>query len=292
MKNIVFALPGNELLAKSIAEKSRSETGEAIIKHFPDRETYVKINSDVRGHKVVLVCTLNHPDDKLLPLYFLAKTARDLGAKHICLVSPYLAYMRQDRRFKKGEGITSEYFAKLISFFIDELVTVEPHLHRRASLSEIYSVPARVLHASGLIADWIKKNVEKPLLIGPDSESEQWVSEVAGKAGISYIVLEKKRKGDREVKISVPHLGKFREHTPVLIDDIISTARTMIETIRHLKNSGMKPPACIAIHGIFADHAYDDLLKVGADRIVTCNTVLHESNGIDVSKMVAEAIRV
>ena len=290
MKNIFFALPGNESFTKSLAEKCKAEIGNATIRCFPDGETYVKINSDVRNKKVVLICSLNHPDDKLLPLYFLVKTAKDLGAKDICLVAPYLAYMRQDKRFHQGEGITSEYFAKLISFFVDELITIDPHLHRRTSLSEIYSVPTQVLHASNLISDWIKMNIEKPVLVGPDSESEQWVSEVAKNANAPYIVLQKNRRGDRDVEVSIPHLEKFKDHTPVLVDDIISTARTMIETVNHLKEAGMKPPVCIGVHGVFADTAYNDLKNAGAGKIVTCNTIPHETNGIDISDILAKVI--
>ena len=144
MKNIVFALPGNEQLTEKLAAQLNAEIGETNIRQFPDGETYVQIKSDVKDKKVILVCTLHQPDDKLLPLYFLSKTAIDLGAKCTCLIAPYLAYMRQDRRFNPGEAITSEYFGSLISQFAETLVTVDPHLHRRSSLSEIYGIPSEV----------------------------------------------------------------------------------------------------------------------------------------------------
>lgn len=82
-----------------------------------------------------MICTLNQPDTKLLPLYFLSQTAKELGGKSTAIVAPYLAYMRQDKRFQAGEGITSTYFAKLISSFADFLITIDPHLHRRSTLS-------------------------------------------------------------------------------------------------------------------------------------------------------------
>lgn len=283
-------MPGNEALTNALAKRCAAEVGDATIRRFPDGESYVKINSDVKNKKVIIICTLNHPDDKILPLYFLAKTVKDLGAKHICLVAPYLAYMRQDTRFQEGEGITSEYFARLISFFVDELITIDPHLHRISKLSEIYTVPTKVLHASNLISDWIKNNIDKPVLVGPDSESEQWVSEAAKNAHAPYIILQKKRKGDTEVEIEVPHVEKFMEYTPVLVDDIISTARTMMETVRHLKTAGMKPPVCIGVHGIFAGNAYKDLLDCGAGKVITCNTIPHESNKIDIADLIAQNI--
>ena len=139
----------------------------------------------------MLVCTLDRPDDKFLPLVFAAAAARDLGAHGSALSAPYLAYMRQDRRFQPGEAVTSTYFAKLLSSQIDWLVTVDPHLHRRGSLAEIYSIPTQVMHAAPLISDWIRSEVKMPLLIGPDSESEQWVAAVARDAGAPHVVLQK-----------------------------------------------------------------------------------------------------
>lgn len=285
MKKIVFALPGNEILAHSIAKSIQADFGEVTIRNFPDGETYVRIQSKVDEKDVIIVCTFHQPDTKILPLLFLCGLLRDLKVKSICLVAPYLAYMRQDKQFNPGEAITSGYFAKLISSFADRLITIDPHLHRRVSLNEIYSIPCEVIHAAGLISDWIKNNIPDALLIGPDSESEQWISEVANRADIPFILLQKNRQGDREVVISVPKIEKFKNHTPVLVDDIISTARTMIETIGHLKKAGMRPPVCIGIHAVFAGNAYQDLINSGAEKIVTCNTIPHSSNAIDFTEL-------
>lgn len=289
MRTVVFALPGNENLAAKIAARLDAEIGKTTLRQFPDKETYIRIHSEVKGKRVIMVCTLNNPDEKLLPLYFLSQTAKALGADCTCLVAPYLAYMRQDKQFKPGEGITSAYFAKFISNFADSLITIDPHLHRRHSMGEIYTVPCTVLHAAGLISTWIRDTIEKPVLIGPDSESEQWVEAVAKNAGAPFIVLEKIRHGDREVEVTVPHVEKYREHLPVLVDDIISTARTMIETIGHLKKAGMKPPVCIGIHGIFAGNAFEELKAAGVATIVTTNTIGHPTNKIEIADLIASA---
>jgi ribose-phosphate pyrophosphokinase len=282
---IIFALPGNEILAIDMAKKYQVQIGEFTIRSFPDGETYVRIHSDVTDKKVVMVCSLDRPDAKLLPLFFLSHTAIELGAKCTCLIAPYLAYMRQDKQFHPGEGITSRYFASLISGFAETITTVDPHLHRFSSLSEIYSVPATVVRAANHISDWIKNNISDPVLIGPDSESEQWVCEVAANANAPFIVLEKIRRGDKDVDVSVPMVEKYKHQNPVLVDDIISTARTMIETVGHLKRAGMKPPFCIGIHAVFAGNAYLDLLKAGAAKVITCNSISHESNEIDISDL-------
>lgn len=286
MKKIVFALPGNEALAKYIVGSIQADLGVTEIRNFPDGETYVRILSSVKEREVILVCTLHEPDAKLLPLLFLCNLLRDLKVKSICLVAPYLAYMRQDKQFNPGEAVTSEYFAKLISSHVDRLITVDPHLHRRVSMKEIYSIPCEVLHADILISHWVKKNIPDALLIGPDSESEQWVSEVAKNAGVPFIVLQKIRNGDRDVEVSAPQVEGYKKLTPVLVDDIISTARTMIETVGLLKNTGMKPPVCIGVHAVFSGRAYEDLIRSGVSKVVTCNTILHESNAIDIGEII------
>lgn len=290
MDRIIIPFPGNEKLAAGIAGILHIVQGEFSTRSFPDGESYIRLLSDIKGKEVIIICSLYHPDEKILPLYFLSKLLKDSGALRVKLVSPYLGYMRQDKQFNPGEAITSEYFASFVSQFADELITIDPHLHRRISMDEIYSIPCKVLHASGLISQWIKENVKDPVLVGPDSESKQWVSEVAREANAPYIVLEKIRHGDRDVEVSAPGMERYKTHTPVLIDDIISTARTMIQAAKLLADAGMKAPVCIGVHAVFAGDAYEELKKAGAAKIVTCNTIPHISNGIDTKWIITRAI--
>lgn len=288
---LLIALPGSEGLAPPICDRLGAELGQVEHRPFPDGETYLKYLTKVSERVVTLLCTLDHPDQKFLPLMFAAAAARDLGAREVGLICPYLAYMRQDKQFQPGEAVTSTYFADLLSGQIDWLVTVDPHLHRRAGLDEIYRVPTQVGHAAPLISEWIRREVRSPLLIGPDSESAQWVAAVAQAAKAPYVILEKVRRGDRDVQVSVPEIERWRDHTPVLVDDIISTARTMIETVSHLKAVEMTAPVCIAVHGIFAGNALRDLVAAGASRVVTCNTIPHQTNAIDVTPLLAQGVR-
>lgn len=287
MDRIFFSLPGNEVLTMSLAERCNANLGVADIRHFPDGETYVKVISNVSGQEAIIISSLHQPDDKILPLYFLAKTLSEFGASSVTLISPYLAYMRQDKRFTDGECISSDLFAKLISSFVDRIITFDPHLHRRTSLDEIYSIRTNVLHASHLVAKWIAINVELPVIIGPDSESEQWVVAIAKDANAPAIILEKIRRGDTDVEVSVPLVEKYKNHTPVLVDDIISTAHTMLQTISHLKKAGMKSPVCIGIHAVFAGHAYEKLVDSGAKKVITCNTIVHASNAIFIDDLLS-----
>jgi ribose-phosphate pyrophosphokinase len=290
MVPLIFTLPGNEFLAESITANINGEKGDFVLHQFPDGETFVRVLSNVKGKDVFIICTLHLPNNKLLPVLFLCNLLRDLKVKSICLIAPYLAYMRQDMEFNPGEAVTSNYFAKLISSLVDRLITVDPHLHRRVSMKEIYSIPCDVIHSAGIISDWIKNNIPKALLIGPDSESEQWVSEVAKNACAPFIVLHKIRHGDKEVEVSFPQVELYKNFTPVLVDDIISTARTMIETAKHLNIAGIKPPICIGVHAVFAGNAYQELMKSGVKNVVTCNTIPHKSNGIDISGLLNAVI--
>lgn len=286
MKPIVFFLVESSVIGKRIIEELDAESGEMILRRFPDEEWYIKINSDVKNRELIMVASLNQPDKKLLPILFWARTARELGAVKIGLIAPYLAYLRQDTQFQSGEGITSKYFATLLSEHMDWLITVDPHLHRYKSLNEIYAMPTLVLHATSDIAKWIQMHVKKPILIGPDSESEQWVSEIAKQARAPYLIAEKRRRGDKDVHVSIPHIENFESFTPVLVDDIISTARTMAAAAAHLKKQKMELIYCIAVHAIFAEDAYPILLEAGASHVVTCNTIEHKTNAIDVSGII------
>lgn len=290
MKRLLYALPGNEALTAQLASELDADVGELEIRHFPDGEVYVRALTSPEGRRAILVATLARPDQVFLPLAFTADLLRDLGAVDVGLVAPYLAYMRQDQRFKPGEAITSVPFARMISKTVNWLVTVDPHLHRRQNLAEIYSIPALPVHAAASIGRWLNDNLDNIVLVGPDSESRQWVKAVADIAGAPFIVLEKIRRGDRDVEISVPDADRWRDRTPVLVDDIISTARTMIETVEHLKQADMKPAVCIGVHAVFTPGAFEELKKAAVADIVTCNSVPHASNIIDLSALIAAGI--
>ena len=239
---LVLPLPGNEALAGALVEQAHWRTGRLETREFPDGETYLRVDGPCAGQSAALICTLDRPDRKLLPLLFAADTLRELGVARLGLVAPYLAYMRQDRRFHAGEAVTSRIFAALLSSRFDWLVTVDPHLHRFRSLDELYTLPTRVVHAAPALASWIAANVARPLLIGPDAESEQWVADVAQRANAPHVVLTKVRRGDRDVEVSVPHVERHRDRTPVVLDDIVSSARTMIQTVRQLVAAGLPAP--------------------------------------------------
>ena len=291
-RKLLFTLDGNAPLQQHLQQALKLEQGDCEIRHFPDGESYVRLHCDCQDADVVVLCNLHDPDSIVLPLLFLARTARELGARRVGLLAPYLAYMRQDARFKPGEAVSSRLFAELISPYFDWLVTVDPHLHRYEQLNQIYSIPNQIVHAAPLVADFIRQQIPLPMLIGPDRESEQWVAAIAGAVGCPYQVLEKHRYGDREVEVSLPVTDHTRLHTPVLLDDMVSTGHTMLAAIQHLRAQQLKAPVCIAMHGLFVEGAWQRLLAAGAERVISCNSVPHPSNAIDLTPLLLPVLQV
>ncbi len=286
---LILPLPENETFARRLADEGGWELGALETRRFPDGETYVRILSDVKNKVVDLVCTLARPDDGFLRLIFAADAARDLGARQVNLIAPYLSYMRQDRRFQPGEAVTSRSFARLVSLSFDRLLTVDPHLHRYPALSPLYTMPTDTLHAAPLLADWIAAEVDKPLIIGPDEESDQWVSAIAAQIGAPHAVLRKVRHGDRNVEVKLPDLSKWRGRQPVLADDIASSGNTLIEAARQLPLQGFVRPVVAVVHAIFADDSFQRLAPL-CDRIVSTDSVPHESNAVALAPLISNVI--
>lgn len=291
MSAVLLALPESAALARRISELATMPLGVVESRQFPDGETYLRIDADCANKSVVLVCTLDRPDHKILPLLFLADAARAQGASRVGLVAPYLAYLRQDRQFRDGEAVTSRTFARVLSAHADWLVTIDPHLHRYQALSDIYGIPCRVVHAAPALASWIAAHVDCPVLVGPDAESAQWVTDVAERVGAPSVVMQKTRRSDLVVEVAAPNMEAYRKHRPIVVDDVASSAQTMVETVKRLVAAGLRSPVCVAVHALFSDTAEQALLDAGAARIVTTTSVPHRTNMIDVVPLLVSAIR-
>lgn len=288
--NTLYAMPGNETFAELLSLHAGYRRRQLLLHHFPDGETLLQMAAPAAGGDAVIVCTLDRPDPKVLPLMMAAATARELGAARVGLVAPYLAYMRQDARFHPGEAMSARIFGEWLGRSFDWLVTVEPHLHRHATLAEVYPRASHVVHAAAQLAAWIDAHVTMPLVIGPDTESAQWVAAVSHLLRAPNVVARKERHGDRKVEIFLPDIDSWRDHTPVLLDDIVASGTTMIQTLRCLRGRTSSPPVCVAVHGLFADEALEAMRAEGAGSIVTSNSIVTDTSQIDISKPVAEAM--
>ncbi|MDP5293294.1 ribose-phosphate pyrophosphokinase [Oceanimonas sp. CHS3-5] len=292
MTPLLFAFPEGHSLLAPLCRSLPAEAGELEYRRFPDGESYVRILSTIEpGQSVMILADLSHPDDRVLPLCFLCETLKELGAGRVGLIAPYLCYMRQDTRFHAGEAVTSRSFARLLSERFDWLLTVDPHLHRYHALGEVYTIPATAVHAAPLLADWLGARPEPLLLVGPDAESEQWVSALAEASGHPFVVGSKQRRGDRDVHIQLPDLSAWRGHSAVMVDDVISSGRTMLQCAYALAAAGIEHIECAAIHGLFADRIEDRLHQAGVQRLITSNSVPHPSNGLDLTPLLLAPAR-
>ena len=289
MTRVLLPFPAQRPLAEAMVPLLAARAGRLDWHRFPDGESLVAIDETLEDAHVAIVASLQHPDEMALALRFAAATAREFGARSVGLIAPYLAYMRQDRRFHPGEAVSATLFARFLEESFDWLVTADPHLHRNPELSSLYRIPTRRVATAPLVAAWIRENVSAAIVIGPDSESDQWVSEIAGLAGVPHQVLNKVRRGDRDVEVSLPDIDAARGRTPVIVDDIVSSGRTVIETLGQLKRLGLPPAVCIAIHAVFAQGAYEQLLASGTARVVSTDSITHSSNGISIAGLLAHA---
>ena len=286
MKPLLFDLYADPKLLASLKSSLDAELAEVEHRQFPDGETYMRIFTPCEKREAIILSNMHQPNSKLLPLVFLCENLRELGIETISLVTPYLPYMRQDIKFHEGEALTSRYFSNILNQQIDKLITIDPHLHRYHSLDEIYTMETHTLQANPLIANWIKQHIEQALIIGPDSESEQWAASVAEMVECPYLILEKQRFGDKNVSVSAPNAQDFANRTPILIDDIISTGRTMIRTAEALVAEGLQKPVCIGVHALFSEDAHSSMMAAPIEKILSSNTVPHFSNTIDVTPLI------
>lgn len=262
---------------------------EVEVHHFPDGESLVRLPPNL-GERVILCRSLHHPNDKLIELALTAAAARELGARQLTLVAPYLCYMRQDKAFQVGEAVSQPIIGELLARWVDELVTVDPHLHRVATLGEAIPVHrAQCLTAAPLMAGLIPRELQDPVLIGPDEEARQWVAAIATQAGLDARVGAKVRHGDREVAVSFPEPPPRGRHL-VLVDDVASTGRTLEAAVAALMPARPASLSAIVTHALFLEGTLERLRQAGVDRIWSTDSIPHPSNRLELAPLLAQAL--
>jgi ribose-phosphate pyrophosphokinase len=283
--------PDSATIAGDIARRAGLRECPIALHRFPDDETLVRITQP-SGRHAVLFAQIHDPDPKLFPLLLAADALRRSGVERLTLLTPYLPYMRQDVAFQPGEAVSQRVIARLLGEAVDELVTLEPHLHRIKELAEVFSCSARALEAAPLLADWCTRDSDDVLLVGPDAESEAWVRNLADLAGLPWIVCRKQRLGDDRVRITLPDPAQLASaQRAILIDDIASSGTTLAAAGGELRTAGIETVDAVVVHAIFAPGAMDRILGAGIRRIVSCDTIPHETNSIETAQVFADALR-
>jgi len=290
---IVTTLKNSEKLAKQIAKNIKGTYSKTEVSTFPDGDMYLKFSSKLKGQKLVIVESFQpNSNDALLNIIFAAKNAKSLGAKKVVLVCPYLAFMRQDKRFNDGEAINAQIMSNLLNNSgLDRIITIDPHLHRIKKMKDIFTIQAENLTANDIIADFIGKKFKNEIVIGPDWESYQWADKISARLGVEDTVLEKTRSSSRKVSVEVKKEITIKGKNVIIVDDIISTGNTMIKALKEAKKRGAKTVTAIGVHGLFVEKAYEKMKKAGFDNIYTVNTIEHKSNKIDITKLISNKLK-
>jgi len=285
---------GGRILATLAARELGLKATQVETRRFPDGEKYLRVSEDVSGQDVVIIQSIHHQPDELLFEYFLlCDTVKDLGAKRVVAVFPYFAYARQDSRFNPGEAVSFRTVAKLLEDVgTAELFSIDMHQHRVGRASDVFRIPAHNLTAAPLLAEYVKSRValERPIVVGPDEESEQWASAAAKVLGADHDVLEKKRLGDEKVEITTRSLAARRRDV-LIIDDIISTGGTIIEAAKILKRQGARRVVVACTHPILAQDALSRIYESGAEMVIGTDTVPSPISYVSVAPLIAKALR-
>jgi ribose-phosphate pyrophosphokinase len=287
---IILAFPEYLVQAQRLATTLDIRVQEVYLHQFPDGESLLRLTTALPDH--VIICrSLNNPNDKLIELLLCAKTARELGAKRVTLVAPYLCYMRQDIANEPGEAVSQRIIGQMLADLFDDVITVDPHLHRISKLNQAIPIENAIsLTAADEIGRYIKQQFDHVVLLGPDAESEQWVGAIAEKISCDYLVAEKIRQGDKQVAMTLPEYD-FHNRPVVIIDDVASTGRTLAKAARLLLKAGALEVYAAITHPLFCADAEAHILQAGVQQIWSTDSISHHTACIHLDKLLVRAIK-
>jgi ribose-phosphate pyrophosphokinase len=284
----------SDALAAKVARELGTESAKLDIRKFPDGEKYLRVLEDVKGEEVIVIQSINRtPDEFLVEYLLLVDALKDLGARRIVSFIPYFAYARQDERFNPGEALSFKTVSKLIEQVgTDEIYTIDMHQHRVLKSSEVFGIPSHNLSAMPLLADYVEKkgNLQKPLVIGPDAEAEQWAKLAAERLHTDYDVFEKKRLSSENVQIR-PRKANAKDRDVLIVDDIISTGGTIVEALKILFSQGAKKIDVACTHPLLMGGALEKIYATGAKNVIGTDTVPSPISLVSVAPLIVEQIK-
>ena len=285
----VLGFPDYSIGGRNLAEQLRVDYRQVEIHQFPDGESRLVLPATLPEHLIICL-TLDRPNEKLVELMLAAEGARELGAKSITLVAPYLCYMRQDKAFRPGEVVSQKVIGRFLASHFDALVTVDAHLHRIKQLSQ--AIPLQLslnLNANGIMGRFLLDSCQQPLLLGPDAESEQWVAAIAKEARLDYCIAQKNRLGDKNVNVRLPDY-EFAGRDVVLIDDVASSGHTLERASTELVGRAAASVSVLVTHALFVDDACSRLKQAGVENIWSCDSIPHNSNRLSLAPVLAAGL--
>ncbi len=297
----VFAGRNQVPLTRRICDQMGQPLGVARTEVFPDGELIVHIEEDVRGRDCFVVLSTCDPvNDNIMELLIFADSLRRSSAKRITAVIPYFGYGRQDRKERGRTPITAKLIANLITEAgFNRVVALDLHA---AQIQGFFDLPVDHLAAAPVFADYlegIRGELGDLVVVSPDVGNVKVATGYADLLGGDLAITFKKRISGSEVHTSTI-VGQVKGRTVLMVDDMISTAGTVCEAARVLKEAGAGKVLVAATHPVLCGPAIDRLAKSCIDRVVVTNTIPHEDRlgaikprvtTLCISKLFAEAIR-
>lgn len=294
MTAAIFAFVGGEAQASALADDLRVPLHSIACRSFPDGESLVRVPAETGAvETAMLFRSLNDPNAKLIEILLAAAALRDNGARRVMLVAPYLAYMRQDIAFHPGEAISQRVTGQLIADHFDGLITVDPHLHRIATLGEIIpGIAATAVPAAPALAEVLLRDLDPDsILIGPDRESLPWVRTIAELLDIEMMIAEKHRSGDREVRLILPEIERVHGHPAIIVDDLVSSGSTLIACAAQLRAAGAARIEAVATHCLAGAADLARLRDAGIERLRATDSVPGPAATIPLAVVLGDAVR-
>ncbi len=287
---IVVPGPSAQKLGKKVAEGLNAKMVDLNVKAFPDGEYSLRFEGDLTDKEVVVVQTTGKPQDtNLMQLLLTLDAVKDLGAKKVTAVVPYLAFARQDKRFLAGEGVSSKTVIKLIQACgIDKFITV--NIHAKAVL-DWFSVPTMNLSAITLLAqDFKNKGLEGAFALSPDKGAIKLAEEADKVLGGGCGWLRKER--DRytgEIQVEEKRLNVENKDV-IVFDDIISTGGTIARAIKMLKSQGARRVFAACVHPLLIGEAKTKIMNAGAEEIVGTDSIPSTVRQVSLAPLIVEAL--
>jgi ribose-phosphate pyrophosphokinase len=278
----VICTEKSQVLATQVARALKTTVVDVKYSRFPDGEHYL-LTGEIDDEMVIVGSVVD--SDSLVQLMLLAD-ACDRATNH--LVLPYMAYARQDKRFREGEPVSSRVIARALSQGVSDIITVNIH---EAEVLKSFTVPAQNLSLAKDIGSYIGAlKLDNPLILAPDEGAMVFARQVASAGGWECDHLEKTRLSGVEVKMA-PRQLSAKSRSVVIVDDIISTGGTIMTAAGMLYQQGAKDVFAACVHGVFTGGAYVRLMATGIRDVVCSDTIERSCSRISAADQIAHALR-
>ncbi len=288
----IISGPASKELAENVSALTGYPNLSVASKIFPDGESYVRLEGDVKGENVAIVQTTCPPmqDSRLMQLSFLADAAKRAGADKVTAVVPYLAYARQDKMFLSGEGISVETIGRMLKAAgVDELLTI--NIHSENALGK-FPFPAKTASAISLLAQYfVEKGHKKAYALSPDKGAMYIAFEAQQVLGGNAGHLDKQR--DRYTG-QTTQTGKglnVRGQTVIIFDDIISTGGTIVGAAKILRELGAAHVFAACVHPLLIGDAAKRILDADVEEIVGTDSVPGRFSKVSLAPLISKQLK-